>query len=86
MENFNHTLTYVRGAFGHRLYALQVRSAYGGIRMYREFSLIPQGPTQQNPWRPCWCPRQKSLIKIILNWNTNCDVMYKRSIRRGKHA
>jgi hypothetical protein len=20
--------------------------------------LIPQGPTQQKPWRPCWCSRQ----------------------------
>ena len=38
---------------------------------YRAFALIPQGPTQQKPWRPCWCSRQKSLIKIILNWNTN---------------
>jgi hypothetical protein len=38
---------------------------------YRAFALIPQGPTQQKPWRPCWCFIQKSLIKIILNWNTN---------------
>ena len=32
---------------------------------------IPQGSTQQKPWRPCWRFRQKSLIKILLNWNTN---------------
>ena len=33
------------------------------------FALIP---TQQEPRRrPCWCSRQKSLIKILLNWNTN---------------
>ena len=38
---------------------------------YRAFALIPQGPTQQKPWRPCWCSRQKRLIKILLNWNTN---------------
>jgi hypothetical protein len=38
---------------------------------YRAFAIIPQRPTQQKPWRPCWCSRQKSLIKIILNWNTN---------------
>jgi hypothetical protein len=31
---------------------------------YRAFALISQGPT-------CWCSRQKSRIKIILNWNTN---------------
>ena len=37
----------------------------------RAFALIPQGSTQQKPWRPCWCSRQKSLIKILLNWNTN---------------
>jgi hypothetical protein len=37
----------------------------------RAFVLIPQGPTQQKPWRPCWCSRQKSLIKILLNWNTD---------------
>jgi hypothetical protein len=41
------------------------------IETNRAFALIPQGPTQQKPWRPCWCFRQKSLIKIILNWNTN---------------
>ena len=29
------------------------------------------GPTHQKPWRPCWCSRQKNLIKILLNWNTN---------------
>jgi hypothetical protein len=34
---------------------------------YRAFALIPQGPTEQKPWRPCWCSRQKSLIKIIFN-------------------
>ena len=39
--------------------------------LYRAFALIPRGPTQQKPWRPCWCSRQKSLIKIILNWNTS---------------
>ena len=39
---------------------------------YGAFALIPQGPAQQKPWRPCWCSRQKSLIlKIILDWNTN---------------
>jgi hypothetical protein len=29
---------------------------------YRAFAhaLIPQGPTQQKSWRPCWCSRQKS--------------------------
>jgi hypothetical protein len=47
--------------------------------VYRAFALILQAPTQQKPWRPCWCSRQKSLIKIILNWNTNmhggCDVI-----------
>jgi hypothetical protein len=32
---------------------------------------IPQGSTQQKPWRPYWRFRQKSLIKILLNWNTN---------------
>ena len=36
----------------------------------------PRGPgnedaTQQKPWRPCWCSRQKSVIKIILNWTIN---------------
>jgi hypothetical protein len=40
-------------------------------KLYRAFALIPQGPTQQKPWRPCWCSRQKSLIKILLNWNAN---------------
>jgi hypothetical protein len=39
---------------------------------YRAFALIPQGPTQQKPWRPCWCSRQKSLIKIIFNWTPTC--------------
>jgi hypothetical protein len=38
---------------------------------YRAFALIRQGPTQQKSCRPCWCFIQKSLIKIILNWNTN---------------
>jgi hypothetical protein len=41
------------------------------ISDYRAFALISQRPTQQKPWRPCWCSRQKSLIQIILNWNTN---------------
>ena len=43
------------------------------IYIYREraFALLPQGSTQQKPWRPCWCSRQKSPIKILLNWNTN---------------
>jgi hypothetical protein len=40
-------------------------------QVYRAIPLIPKGPTQQKSWRPCWCSRQKSLIKIILNWNTN---------------
>jgi predicted methyltransferase len=29
----------------------------------RAFALIPQEQTQQNPWRPCWCSRQKILMK-----------------------
>ena len=40
-------------------------------QVYRAIPLIPKGPTQQKSWRPCWCSRQKSLIKTILNWNTN---------------
>jgi hypothetical protein len=38
---------------------------------YRAFALNPHGPTQQKPWRSGWCSRQKSLIEIVLNWNTN---------------
>ena len=33
--------------------------------------LVFQFKNQQKPWWPCWCSRQKSLIKILLNWNTN---------------
>ena len=41
------------------------------MSMYRAFGLIPQEATQQKPRRPYWCSRQKSLIKILLNWNIN---------------
>jgi hypothetical protein len=44
----------------------------------RAFALIPQGLTQQKPWRPCWCFRQNNLIKIILNWNTNMAAVTSR--------
>jgi hypothetical protein len=29
------------------------------------------GSNSTKPWRPCWCSRQKNLITILLNWNTN---------------
>ena len=41
------------------------------LTIERLHSLPMQGSTQQKRWRPCWCSRQKRLIKIILNWNTN---------------
>ena len=41
------------------------------LQHYRAFALIPQIPTQQKSWPPCWYSRQKSLIKFLFNWNTN---------------
>ena len=35
------------------------------------WNVCTPSPTQQKSWRPCWCSRQKSLIKIILNGNAN---------------
>jgi hypothetical protein len=42
--------------------------------LYRVFAFFLQGPTQQikaMAWRPCRRSRQKSVINILLNWNTN---------------
>ena len=47
------------------------------MHVYREFAFIPRGPTQQKPWRSCWWSRPKTLIKIILNWNTNMAAVWR---------